>query len=63
MPAQTFATALQPLPASGWASWAPEITEATPEPVEPVEAAPTFWVGGLTLLMWGFASVLAVWYL
>ena len=54
--------ALQTLPTSGWASWAPEISEA--EALEPApETANAFWLGGvLTLLMWGFASVLAVWY-
>lgn len=45
---------------SGWSSWAPEISESA-EPAS--AAAPAFWLGSAaTLLMWGFASLLAVWY-
>jgi hypothetical protein len=62
MPRETFADAIAtPLPASGWNSWAPEVTDG-PDLLE--EEAPVGWLGGaLSLLMWGCASVLAVWYL
>jgi hypothetical protein len=48
-------------PLSGWSSWAPEVADAsdTLEADEPVGL-----LGGvLSLLMWGCASLLAVWYL
>ena len=48
-------------PASGWSSWAPDMVEGD----DAVEAdAPVGMLGGvLSLLMWGCASLLAVWYL
>lgn len=52
----------RPMPASGWSSWAPEVVEAN-EPIE-AEAATVGLLGGVaSLLMWGCASLLAVWYL
>ena len=48
-------------PASGWSSWAPEVADAA----DAAEGdAPVGMLGGvLSLLMWGCASLLAVWYL
>ncbi|WP_167772447.1 hypothetical protein [Ramlibacter henchirensis] len=44
-----------------WTSWAPEVAEAV-EVAEP--DSPVGLLGGaLSLLMWGCASLLAVWYL
>ena len=62
MPHETFANALgTSLPASGWRSWAPEVTDR-PEALE--ADRPVDWLGGvLSLVMWGCASLLAVWYL
>ena len=45
---------------SGWTSWAPEVADAV-ELAEP--AADVDLLGVLSLLMWGCASLLAVWYL
>ena len=61
MPPETFAPAMGPvLPASRWLSWAPEVVEA----VEPFDTDGFDWLGGaLCLVMWGCASVMAVWYL
>ena len=56
-----FSAPFHPRPASGWTSWAPEVADLT-ELVEP--AAEVGRLGGmLCLLMWGCASLLAVWYL
>ena len=47
--------------ASGWTSWAPEVADLS----DPADAdAEVGRLGGmLCLLMWGCASLLAVWYL
>lgn len=63
MPPETFAPAAMghALPASGWLSWAPEVTDA----FDSQEAdGPFQWLGAaLSVAMWGCASLLAVWYL
>jgi hypothetical protein len=48
-------------PGSGWNSWAPEVADL-PELAEP-DAEVGRLGGMLCLLMWGCASLLAVWYL
>ena len=48
-------------PASGWISWAPEVAEL-PDVAEP-DAEVGRLGGMLCVLMWGCASLLAVWYL
>lgn len=56
----SFAGPLDAGRASGWTSWAPEIDE----PHDPRADEPVGLLGGvLSLLMWGCASLLAVWYL
>ena len=48
-------------PTSGWRSWAPEVADL-PDSADADE--PVGLLGGvLSLLMWGCASLLAVWYL
>ena len=63
MQREPFANAAvtRPLAASGWGPWAPELVEAR-EAGEPEEAAVPWLGGAISLLMWGCASVLAVWY-
>jgi hypothetical protein len=66
-PAETHATAvafIDPFhaqPDSGWTSWAPEVADL-PDLAEP-DAEVGRLGGMLCLLMWGCASLLAVWYL
>ena len=48
-------------PASGWTSWAPEVADL-PDGTEADEQVDRLG-GMLCLLMWGCASLLAVWYL
>ncbi len=56
-----FSAPFHARPASGWTSWAPEVADL-PELVEP-DAEVGRLGGMLCLLMWGCASLLAVWYL
>lgn len=52
----------RPVPASNWTAWAPDVTESL-DAVDR-EDAPLRTLGlAASLLMWGCASVLAVWYL
>jgi hypothetical protein len=67
MPPENTATAIafsapfDARPMSGWTSWAPEVIDEI-ESAEP--DAPVGMLGGvLSLVMWGCASLLAVWYL
>jgi hypothetical protein len=57
MPPENYATAA----VSAWSSWAPQVADASDftEPDEPVGMLGA----ALSLLMWGCASLLAVWYL
>jgi hypothetical protein len=55
-----FAAELLPLPASGWSSWAPELAEVADVPHDETPVA--WWGAGISLLMWGCASVLALSY-
>lgn len=65
MPPETTATAVAfsapfvARPASGWTSWAPEVVDA----IDSGEPDVGMLGGVLSLLMWGCASLLAVWYL
>jgi hypothetical protein len=54
----------RPVPSSGWTSWAPDVIEVA-EVVDTAEPEASLGlVGGvLSLLMWGCASLMAVWYL
>ena len=56
-----FSAPLHARPASGWTSWAPVVADL-PDFVEP-DAGVGRLGGMLCLLMWGCASLLAVWYL
>jgi len=56
-----FSVSFEARPGSGWASWAPEVADA-PEASDP-DASVGLLGGVLSLLMWGCASLLAVWYL
>jgi hypothetical protein len=65
-PAETTATAVafsvpfHARPSSGWTSWAPEVSDL-PEFAD-ADAEVDRLGGMLCLLMWGCASLLAVWY-
>lgn len=50
------------VPASGWVPWAPEIDEGV-DSHEAGEPHLSLLGAGVSLLMWGCASLLAVWYL
>ena len=57
-----FSAPFHARPASGWTSWAPEAVADLPDPAE-TDAEVGRLGGMLCLLMWGCASLLAVWYL
>ena len=56
-----FSAPFHARPGSGWTSWAPEVADL-PDSAEP-DAEVDRLGGMLCLLMWGCASLLAVWYL